>query len=499
MAGIPINPVYSAILALIISTALVAYLLRKPSSRQIPGPRGYPIVGVLLDILHYTKNRKGHLFYDDLTERFGRIVKFKVPGMRIVLTSDPTLIHRMLSEPTNSARDAFLEVASGGIVDNALFTMGTHDKWKKHRKLVQPAFSPAQLRRAAEITHQKIKGLVQRWKTAAEHSHNGYIVRDVYLMMTSVTLDIIGQVAFSYDFEAVESCEDEKRSDKHEPLMDVMNILSRRLDVPPILWRFYKLSSDSPRIQKVQKYLPELFEAITSAKKEKTNNENHQNLLDLLLEANSANSEKFSNEEVFGETIGFLMAGHDTTANTISFALYEIARHPEVQKKLKSEINGSIGPSSENGSIESVEKFQYLDCVVKESQRLHSVVPVVARHTLNAVYHDGYVIPADTILFLSLRGVHRNPEVWSNPLEFVPERWIDRESILPNSFLPFGDGQHNCIGKKMAVIEIKIILLTILQHFSVEVVAGETADFCLSITYGLKSGLKLRLRADLED
>ncbi|KAJ3347119.1 hypothetical protein HDU83_002368 [Entophlyctis luteolus] len=214
--------------------------------------------------------------------------------------------------------------------------------------------------------------------------------------------------------------------------------------------------------------------------------ENHEDLLDRLLEANSVNSEKFSNEEVFGETIGFLMAGHDTTANTISFALYEIARHPEVQKKLKSEIQGSIGPSSENELIEYVEKFKYLDCVVKESQRLHSAVPVVARSTLNPVYHDGYVIPA-------------NVPVWSNPLEFVPERWLDGDSILPNSFLPFGDGQHNCVGKKMAVSEIKIILMTILQYFSIEVVGGETAEFCLSITYGLKSGLKLGLRADMEE
>ncbi|KAJ3347118.1 hypothetical protein HDU83_002367 [Entophlyctis luteolus] len=227
MARIPVNPVFAAILVLIASTALVAYLLRKHSGRQIPGPRGYPIVGVLLDILRYNKNRKSHLFYDNLTERFGPIVEFKVPGMCIILTSDPALVHRMLTEPTNCVRGAFVEAASVSILDNALFTMGTHDKWKKHRKLVQPAFAPAQLRHAAKITHKKIKGLVQRWKTAAEHSHNRYIVRDMYLMMTSVTLDIIGQVAFSYDFDAVDSREDENFSEKHEALMDVMNILTR--------------------------------------------------------------------------------------------------------------------------------------------------------------------------------------------------------------------------------------------------------------------------------
>ncbi|KAJ3116731.1 Cytochrome P450 4d2, partial [Physocladia obscura] len=138
----------------------------------------------------------------------------------------------------------------------------------------------------------------------------------------------------------------------------------------------------------------------------------------------------------------------------------------------------------------------YLDQVVKEAQRLHAVVPIVSRSVKNDVEHDGYIIPANAILVLSIRGVQLDPKFWKNPEIFDPERWEDPSSIAANSFLPFGEGPHNCIGQKMAVIEMKIILINLLSRFTLELIEDQEINFINTITLGLKNGLKLKVFAD---
>ncbi|KAJ3355420.1 Thromboxane-A synthase [Entophlyctis luteolus] len=482
-ANLPRRTQVAALILVALFVFLKANGARK-TGKPIPGPRGYPIIGMLLAVRRYSKAHKMFELFDELTQKYGSLVFFKVFSMKFILTSDRTLAHRILTDTANFERGRGVGRSFRGIATDLLFAMPFGDKWKRHRKFVQPAFSPPQLREARNITEKEVDKLIDFWKTEAL-TEDGSAVVDIFRSMTCMTLDIIGFLAFSHEFHSVEKYHSGSHTEAQKILLDIFGVVHERLNLPPYLWPFYSIGERSPRVLAIQRYLNGLFEEIMN-KKSTQSSADGSDLLDRLLLADAENNE-FTKQEIFGEVVTFLLAGHETTANTLTFILLELARHEDVQMKLKSEIRAVI-KSGNDLSVETLSDFKYLDCVIKEAQRLHTVTPSVGRLSLKDIEHDGYVIPAKTVVIAYIGSIHGGT-LWDEPKRFKPERWLEPERIHPGSFLPFGEGPQRCIGQKMALIEMKVALIQILREFTVGNIDGQSPEIVHTITYGFKNGL----------
>ncbi|RMX53149.1 hypothetical protein pdam_00021920 [Pocillopora damicornis] len=185
--------------------------------------------------------------------------------------------------------------------------------------------------------------------------------------------------------------------------------------------------------------------------------------LDLLLEAYDKG--EISREGIREEVDTFMFEGHDTTAAGLTWALYLLARHPHIQQQVHEEVDKFFEQRPETLTGEDLKDLRYLECVVKEAQRMFPSVPFIARRTTEDCHLDGYLAPKGTAIGVCTIGLHRNPKVWEAPLEFNPDRFLPENSQgrHPYAFVPFSAGPRNCIGQRFALQEEKLVLAHLWQ------------------------------------
>ncbi|OBS75727.1 hypothetical protein A6R68_17822, partial [Neotoma lepida] len=167
------------------------------------------------------------------------------------------------------------------------------------------------------------------------------------------------------------------------------------------------------------------------------------------------------------QTIIFIFAGYDATSTSICFMMYELATHPDVQKKLQDEIDGAL-PNKAPVTYDALMDMEYLDMMVNETLRLYPIAIRLERVSKKDVEINGVFIPKGTIVMVPTYPLHRDPKYWPEPEEFLPERFSkeNKGSIGPYVYLPFGNGPRNCIGMRFALISMKLAVIRVLQNFT---------------------------------
>ncbi|PKY21653.1 cytochrome P450 [Rhizophagus irregularis] len=187
--------------------------------------------------------------------------------------------------------------------------------------------------------------------------------------------------------------------------------------------------------------------------------------------------EKITDKELKYQVMTFLLAGHETVATAICWALYSLAQDPHEQNLLREELVKAFPDISKfNPTFDEINSLEYLNCVVKETLRLHSPVPTTGRLSTKDEVLGGYHVPKDTIMKISIAELHRLPEIWGpSAAEFDPKRWLD-PSLIKNvsnlNYLPFLTGTRTCIGIKVSLIEIKILLGMLIRNFVFKPIEG---------------------------
>jgi cytochrome P450 len=349
----------------------------------------------------------------------------------------------------------------------------TGDLWKKHRKWIQPGFGPIHLRYTSKISLEKAKLLVDRLKDLKSV--------DIQHWMTLASLDILGMVVFGHEFNYLLG----NRSRINFELL--LNVPLKRVLVPRILWPLFGLATHSRQITNFRNELHDLMNTLATERliciQSGQSDDDMKDVMYRLLKL--YDSGEITREELFGELVGFFIAGHETTSSTLTFAIMEICQNEEVQSKLFDVLQHI--PLDDETTLDQIQRCEYLDWVVKETQRLHSVIGSISRTSLYSCTIGGYTFPPGTDFVAYIRGIHLDPVHYTNPQMFVPERW--KEPMKPMTFLPFGDGIHNCIGSKMALIEMKCILTTLIQSFRMKMTPNQTITPNAGITLRLSSGL----------
>ncbi|KAF7728817.1 cytochrome P450-dit2 [Apophysomyces ossiformis] len=313
--------------------------------------------------------------------------------------------------------------------------IGTLDgpDWRRHRKIATPAFSKTL---PIQTFGQATLKLIDAINKAGESPVN---IND---LMERITLDIIGLAGFG-------------RMKAH----DAMNELSGMID----------------------QLVDERRKECQSGKSNEQNSR-EKDLLTLMLEAEMEGEEKMSNQELRDNVSGFLSAGHDTTSNALSYAIYRLGMYKDIQKRTREEVLEILGddPVDVIPTAEQIKEMKYMLHVIKEASivlRLDGpLVHSLGRITTQDSIIAGQLIPANTFIFVDVLATHRDPNIWENAQQFDPDRYNVKTETLRNSsanglvWLPFGYGPHQCLGQNFSLFEQRVILSMLLRKYEWELV-----------------------------
>jgi retinoid hydroxylase len=220
-----------------------------------------------------------------------------------------------------------------------------------------------------------------------------------------------------------------------------------------------------------------------------------RDILSLLVRARGAGGEEFSDREIRDQVMTLMFAGHDTSTSTLTFMLHELARHPDVVRRLGEEqdrVLGGAGPTAQQLEKE----MPYLDMVLDEVLRLYPPAWIGPRRATAEFEFGGYTVPRDAYVNYCSWASHRLPEVFPEPEAFIPERFTrERKAALPRgAYVPFGGGSRICIGKRFGQTEVKLVATKLLQRLRMEALPGRTVTIRQMPTLSPEGGLKMRVK-----
>lgn len=332
--------------------------------------------------------------------------------------------------------------------DNSLLLMDG-EKHRRERQLLMPPFHGERMRHYSQVICDVTNQATSRWKIGESFS-----VRD---LMQEVTMGVILHAVFGLN-------EGERYYKIQKLLGEVLDLVGSPLRSSLLFFEFLQkdLGAWSPWGHWLRKK-QEVYELLSAEIEERRQNLDSQrnDVLTLLLQARDEAGEGMSNEELRDELMTLLAAGHETTATALSWALYWIHRHPEVEQKLRQEID-TLG---ENPDPTAIFKLPYLSAVCSETLRIYPVAMLTFPRLVKSPFKlMGYEFDPGTVLFGCIYLVHQRPELYPEPHLFKPERFLERQ-FSPYEFLPFGGGNRRCLGLALAQFEMKLILATIISRW----------------------------------
>jgi cytochrome P450 len=336
----------------------------------------------------------------------------------------------------------------------------TGNDWRKHRHHCNPAFSDFNIRSVTECSVKKVLELFTTWDETG--------LLDIDTNTLKFTLSVICGAAFGKEIY-IDLRPDEFDVNKHK--MSFSNSISIVSSNCAIRFLCSDLVFDMLPFDSMKK-IKSAFEELTSymneivIERKSGADGSKRDILSLLLKAQKESEGGLTDEEIIADIFIFLLAGHETTAHTLNFALRLLALYPDFQEKLHQDTVSVIG--SKIPCYEDINNLTMAWNVFKETLRLFPAATVIPKKISKGMKLGSHFIPAGTILNLDFYNLHRNPDYWSNPNEFNPNRWncnTDIGTQVPHYFIPFSYGQRSCIGRKFAETESIIFLAMLSQNY----------------------------------
>ncbi|KAF7551931.1 hypothetical protein G7Z17_g4675 [Cylindrodendrum hubeiense] len=449
---------------------------------DIPEPKGLPFLGNIaaLDSEFPLGSMKS------LADQFGEIYRLRFPDRTVVIVSN----HALVNETCNEKRFKKSQVRAG--VHDGLFTarMG-EENWGIAHRVLMPAFGPLSIRGMYDEMHDIASQLALKW--ARYGPDNSIAVTDDF---TRLTLDTLALCSMGYRFNSY-------YSPVLHPFIEAMGDFlteagekPRRLPLPAMVYRARdeKLMSD---IEVMRSTAKEVLEA-----RKAEDNSERKDLLDAMLKGvDTKTGKKMNDESIMDNLITFLIAGHETTSGMLSFAFYQLLKHPEAYQKAQQEVDDVVG----KGVIEvgHLSKLPYINGVLRETLRINATIPLFTVEAFeDTVLAGKYPVKAGETIVNLLAKSHLDPAVFGDDAnDFKPERMFDENferlnREFPNSWKPFGNGMRGCIGRPFAWQEALLVMVMLLQNFNFVLDPNYTFDVKQTLTIKPKD---MHMRAILRD
>lgn len=289
---------------------------------------------------------------------------------------------------------------------------------------------------------------------------------DIVDWTTRLTFETIGRIGFGYEFGMLQG-----RDAPLHPFIQAMayclNHAIARIQEPAFMKRLPL--ERNRRFDRDRQLMNDIVDQVIAERKNSPDAKDmHKDLLGFMLNARDEHDLGLSDENVRYQVVTFLIAGHDTTANTLAWALYELSRHPDVEQKMLQEIVNVGITHDKLPTVEQISQLKYMHQVLKETLRRYPPVRTIGKYCKkDCVVPGGYKIKAGSMVSVNIYSMHLNPKVYPDPYRFDPDRWTPEEEQKRSRFawLPFSTGPRACIGQAFALQEAKIVLAMLLHRF----------------------------------
>jgi cytochrome P450 len=436
----------------------------------LPGPRGLPLVGVLPQF-----RRNAAEFLGRMAHQYGDLVRLQVGPQTIFLVNHPDWIKDILvTHQSRFKKSRMLERARVLLGDGLLTSEGEHHK--RQRRLVQPAFHRERLAGYAGVMAACAADARAQWRDGENY--------DVATEMMRLTLSIVTRTLFSADIGG-------EADEIGEALTQVFELFG--VILLPFSEYLEKLPLPSVRrFQKARERLDRTIYRIIRERRESGTDKG--DLLSMLLAAqDEEGSGGMTDSQVRDEALTLFLAGHETTANALTWTWYLLSQNPAAEAGFHEELDRVL--AGRIPAMEDVAQLKYTESIFAEALRLYPPAWGVGRRALEDYPVGGYTIPARCVVLMSPYVVQRDPRWFPEPLAFRPERWMggapenaDRPKF---SYFPFGGGSRVCIGERFAWTEGVLLLATIGQHWRLRLAPGHRVETKPVITLRTKYGMRM--------
>ncbi len=407
------------------------------------------------------KNRKSILknplpFHHNNFEKFGDTFKVNIgPSGTILFTRSPEYIrqvlqkqHKRYHKSTLQTRDLAKYIGKGLLTSN-----GEH--WRTHRRMVQPAFHKKKLEGLLDIMNLAIGHELERIKPNE--------TQDIYPLMGDLAFQVVAQSLFSRDDIQKEMADLKEITEANQQM------LIREMRQPFMNW-WFKLSGEIKRhlgySEKARTILNGIIQERIDSGTEK------DDLLDMLLKARYEDGTPMSRGQLIDEVLILFTAGHETTANALSFIFFLLAQNPDAQQKAF-ENSSQVDLNGEN-PMETLSKLTYVKQCVEEGMRLYPPAYYVDRMSIEEDAWGAHTIPKDTMILLAMYELHRDARFWESPEKFIPERFDAlNKKDFSDYYFPFGAGPRMCVGNNFAMYEMILVVAIVVKKYSLSASAKE--------------------------
>lgn len=399
-----------------------------------------------------------------------------------IMTMDPDIIQHVLQKNhKNYFKSELQSKHVAKYVGNGLLTTNG-DYWLRQRRLIQPGFHKRKLESLVQIVDKVIIEFIDQVKSKINAGQTSFQVEDE---MHELTLKIVSKSLFSTGIT------DEQLHILGEGITQLQLAVIKDVRQPIFVW-YRKLIGEVRRnkiiAEKVYKLLNDLVE------ERRNSQEEHDDLLDMLLSSRYEDTgEAMSNQQILDETLIFFVAGHETSANALTWALYLLDQNKGCIDTLREEAITSAYAGE--ASFENIMKLQYHRQVISEALRLYPPAWITDRVALDEDEAHGVKIAKGEIIGVFIYGAHRSPTHWDNPDIFDPSRFSPQniKKIPAFAYFPFGGGPRLCIGQQFAMMEMIQAIFHLLEHFAFTLDPDQKIDINPLITLRPRHGMRMNI------
>ena len=418
-------------------------------------------------------------FLTDAGHRHGDVVAFRVGPVQAMLLRHPDAIKHVLVDNNHNydKRTRGYDVLRQFLGNGLLTSDG--DFWRRQRRIAQPAFHRRRIAGFADTMITDTLAMLEHWQDAATLGRS----IDMAHEMMALTLRIVGKTLLSTDVA--------DRADQVGNAVTVLNEWADRALDSLLPIGFPTLAT--MRARESSRRLDRVINDIIARRRA---GEQAEDLLGMLMEARDAETgEGMTDRQLRDEVTTMFLAGHETTANALAWTFYVLSTHPEVERRVRTELDEVLG--GRPPTLDDLPSLPFLLQVLKESMRLYPPAWIIDRHAIGEDEVLGYRVRKDTLVLISPYVTHRHPAFWPNPEGFDPERFTaEREEARPRyAYFPFGGGPRQCIGNGFAMMEAQLIVACVLQRFRPWLVPGHPVRPEPLITLRPRFGLRMGLQA----
>jgi len=463
---------------------------------DLPGPRPYPVVGNALQL----DSRTSHLQMQRWCDEYGPIYRMRIGPRRVMVIGDHALVARVLRDrPDGFRRTSALETIWTEMgMQPGLFAVNG-EVWKRQRRMVMAGFDPAHVKRYFPALQQVAAALARRWQKAAQQGQ----AIDLQADLMRYTVDTIAGLAFGAEVNTLET---EGNVLQHH-LDKIFPALGRRLLSPLPIWRWWRSAADRELERGVAEVNKAVDGFIAQARArlaaEPSRREHPENLLEAMLAAADEPGSGIDDAQVSGNVLTMLLAGEDTTANTIAWMIHLLWRHPAALQRAQAEVRDVVSDPA-RPTWDEIARLDFIEACAHETMRLKPVAPLLVVQALADTTLADVQVPKGMVVTTVMRRDSVSDEHVPRAAAFEPERWLAAgaggAAALAGSArrisMPFGAGPRICPGRYLALLEMKMAMAVLLGRFdilSVDTPDGGEAQERLSFTM-TPVGLSLRLR-----